>query len=286
MSVTSGAARHEAALVYHPGECPTWKEEVTAAAYTPFSSLLRAVTPESLDKARRRVARLDRAELIRRFQAAYADDKRLVAYVMAGELIERCIPPCFWHELLALDGAVNQRADLVLIDLAWLRRWHPGHASAVRYQRGKALLTGSEAVFLREAEFAFYGGKRPAWQLVGSMSMTLPQQWEAAYLRSTPIKREANATAILSERVRQALHDNLQTTHRTPTFSEADAQASLARRHALWRCSRMVKGESPAMIASRYQQLTGEPITRQTAAKQLEKVRAVLREKGGDFLGG
>jgi hypothetical protein len=116
--------------------------------------------------------------------------------------------------------------------------------------------------------------------------MTLSQQWEAAYLRSTPIKREAEVTAILSERVRQALHDNLQTVHRTPTFSEGDAQASLARRHALWRCSRMVKGESAAMIAARYMQLSGEPITRQAAAKQLGKVRAVLREKGGDFLCG
>jgi hypothetical protein len=156
--IHGGAARHEAALVYHSGECPRWKEEVVvaAAAYAPFSSLLRAVTPEALDKARRRVARLDRAELIRRFQAAYADGKRLVAYVMAGELIARGIPPCFWQDVLALTSAsLNQRADLVLIDLAWLRRWHPDHASVVRYQRGKALLTGSEAVFLREAEFAF-----------------------------------------------------------------------------------------------------------------------------------
>lgn len=240
-----------------------------------------------MDEARRRVAKLDRAGLIQRYRVAFADGGRLVAYVMASELIERGIPPCFWHERLALDSSsVNQRADLTLTDLAWMRRWHPGHASAVRYQRGKALLTGSEVVFLREAEFAFYAGKRQAWQMVGSLSMTERQQWEAAYLRSTPIKREAEATAILSERVRQALHDDLQTIHRTPTFSEAHAQASLARRHALWRCSRMVKGESPTMIAARYQQMTGEPITRQTAAKQLEKVRAVLREKGGDFLDG
>jgi hypothetical protein len=287
--IDGGAAQHEAELVYRPGERPAWREAAnqTVAEYAPFSSLLRTVTPNTLDEARRRVAKLDRADLIQRYRSAHTDGKRLAAYVMAGELVERGIPPFCWHEVLALSSStVNQRADLVLADLAWLRRWHPGHASAVRYQRGKALLTGSETVFLREAEYAFYQGKRPAWQMVGSLSMTPPQQWEAAYLRSTPIKREAEATAILSERVRQALHDDLQTTHRTPTFSEADAQASLARRHALWRCSRMVRGESPTMIAARYQQMTGEPITRQTAAKQLEKVRAVLREKGGDILDG
>jgi hypothetical protein len=286
--IDGGAARHEAELVYHPGERPAWQEAATstAAAYVPFSSLLRTVAPDSLDKARQRVAKLNRADLIRRYGAAYLDGKPLIAYVMARELIERGIPPCFWHDALALDSTtLNQRQHLTLADLAWLRRWHPDHASAVRYQRGKAILTGSEAVFLREAEFAFYGGKRAAWQLVGSMSMTQPQQWESAYLRSTPIKREAEATAILSEGVRQALNDDLKTTHRTNTFTDADAQASLARRHALWRCSRMVKNESPTMIAALYQQLTGEAITRQTAAKQLAKVRAVLREKGGDFLG-
>ncbi|WP_295997167.1 hypothetical protein [Rugamonas sp.] len=276
-----------AELVFHPGECPAWKEEAVTPAYEPFSSLLHSVAPDTLDEARRRVAKLDRADLIQRYRAAYADGKRLTAYVMAGELIERGIPPFCWREVLALDSAtINQCADLMLSDLAWLRRQHPAHASAVRYQRGKALLTGSETVFLREAEFAFYGGKRPAWKLVQSISMTDRQQWEAAYLRSTPIKRAAEAMAILSERVRQALHDNLQTVHRTPTFSEADAQASLARRHALWRCSRMVKGESAAMIAARYMQLTGELITRQAAAKQLEKVHAVLRNKGDDFLCG
>lgn len=259
--------------------------EPSATVYTPFSSLFHAVTPDTLGEARRRVAKLGRADLIQRYRAAFAGGVRLVAYVMAGELVERGIPPCFWHELLALDSAsVNQRADLVLIDLAWLRRWHLDHARAVRYQRGKALLTGTDAVFHREAGFAFYEGERPAWKIVGSLSMTERQQWESAYLRSTPIKREAEATAILSERVRLALLDDLRMTRRTATFGEPEAAATLARRHALWRCSRMVKDSGPTEIAKRYQQMTGTPITRQAAAKQLEKVRAVLIKKGDDFM--
>lgn len=292
------ATQNGAVFVYHQGESPAWKEaddlgrqQVPAPAtqrpeFAPLASLLSDAPLDTLNEVRRRVEHLDRVDLIERYRTAYADGKRLVAYVMAGELIERGIPPCFWHEALALDDTIlAQRELLTLADLAWLRRWHPDHASVVRYQRGKALLTDSETVFLREAGFQFYQGQRPAWKIVGAMSMTERQQWESAYLRSTPIKREAEATAILSRRVHQALHDDLRTTRRTIAFGEAEAAATLARRHALWRCSRMVKGGSPTEIAARYLQLTGTPITRQTVANQLEKVSVVLREKGDDLVG-
>jgi hypothetical protein len=174
--------------------------------------------------------------------------------------------------MLALDNiTVNHREALTLADLAWLRRWYPDHANSVRYKRGKALLTGSAAVFHREAAFLFYQGQRPAWKAVSSLSMTERQQWDAAYLRSTPIKREAEVTNILSARVWQALNDDLQTVYRTATFSEADAQASLSRRHALWYCSRMVKGGSPTEIAVRYEQKTGSPIRDRRWQSNLKK---------------
>jgi hypothetical protein len=294
-----GDADHdEPVLVYHRGEFPAWREadelgqqqvpapaSPTGAEYTPIASLLHATPPETLIEARRRVGRLDRADLIQRYRVAHAGGKRLVAYVMAGELIKRGTPPCFWHEALALEGAtLAQRADLMLADLAWLRRWHPKHISAVRYQCYKGLLTGSETVFHREAAFLFCEGKRPAWKIVGTLSMNERQQWDAAYLRSTPIKREAEATAILSARVWQALHHDLQMTRRTATFSDADAGATRDRRYAIWHCARMVKNGSPTEIAARYTQMTGSPITRQAAAKQLEKVQGVLRAKGDDFM--
>jgi hypothetical protein len=293
-----GSTQHKAEFAYHPGKCPAWKEAgdlgrqqapapaTQPAEFAPLATLLHDAPPDTLNEVRRRVARLDRTDLLERYRTAYADGKRLTAYVMAGDLIERGIPPCFWYKSLALASTTTaQREVLTLADLAWLRRWHPDHASAVRYQRGKALLTGSETVFYREAAFQFYQGKRPAWKVVQAMSMTLSHQWESAYLRSTPIKREAEATSILSRRVHQALRDDLRTTRRTVAFGDAEAAATLARRLAIWHCSRMVKGGSPTEIASRYMQLTGTPITRQAAAKQLDKVGAVLREKGDDFMG-
>jgi hypothetical protein len=250
----------------------------------PLTFMQHAASLDDLCEVRRRVAKLARADLIQRYSTAFNDGKRLVAGIMAAELIERGVPPCFWHDVLALDDpTLDQRADLVLTDLAWLRRWYPDHAGAVRYQRGKALLTGSEAVFRREAEFAFYQGRRPAWKLVSSMSMTERQQWDSAYLRSTPIRRHAALTDAHSVRVRLALSDDLQAARRTAAFTDADAHASLERRHALWRCARMVKMMRPTEIAARYEQMTGTTITRQAAAKQLEKVHVVLRSRGVDF---
>jgi hypothetical protein len=206
----------------------------------PLASLLRASAPDALSEARRRVAKLDRGSLIGRFRLAFAEGKRLVAFVMAEVLVERGILPSFWYEELALDSAtVNQRADLLLFDLAWLRRWHREHASAVRYLRGKALLTGNDAVFHREAVFAFHQGKRPAWKIVGSLSLTERQQWDAAYLRSAPIKKQAEITRNYGKRVRLALKDDLRRTRRTAAFGEAEAQVTLSRRYALWRCVRM-----------------------------------------------
>lgn len=265
----------------HATDCAIAK---LALAVMPLTLMSHATSPDSLEQVRGRVAQLEHADLIQRYRVAYANGKRLVAGIVATELIERNVPPCFWHEVLALDSAsVDQRADLVLADLAWLRRWYPEHASSVRYRRGKRLLTGSDADFRREVQFAFYDGRRPAWKLVSSMSMTERQQWDSAYLRSAPIKRQAERTDLLQARVWQALSDDLQTARRTLAYTDADAQVSLSRRFALWHCSRMVKDGSPTEIARRYHQNTGMSITRQAAAKQLQKVFTVLRAKGADF---
>jgi hypothetical protein len=112
-----GKAQHEAVLAYYPGEHPAWKEvnnsgpqQAPASTnqpteFTPLAELLHGTSPDTLSEVRRRVVQLDRTDLIERYRTAYADGKRLVAHIMAGELIERGIPPCFlargdfagWH---------------------------------------------------------------------------------------------------------------------------------------------------------------------------------------------
>lgn len=250
-----------------------------AADFEPLAPLLQSIQPEKLDAARLRVAELDRERLIDVYRNAFASGKRLTAFIMADELTKRGIPPCFRLDHGAPPpGKIEQRFDLFVADLRWLRREYPDHAKAVRYRRSRTMLTGSERLFHAEAEYAFYSGHRPAWKIVASLSLNDIQQWDCVWLRSAPIKRHDAATQLIRERVFKSLHDDLKTVRRTVAFTDKDATATLLRRQQLWVCSRMVRDGSPTSIAARFRQMTGEEISRQVAAKQLQKIAAVLGE--------
>jgi hypothetical protein len=149
-----------------------------AQGFAPLAPLLRAVGPQKLYQARQSVLRFGREELLNNYRAAFAKGQRIRAFLMAECLVGHGIPPFVWHERLALEGmSVNTRYDLFLSDLTWLRRWHSDHHKIVRYRRCKVMLDGDDTLFHREAEFAFYQGKRPAWKLVGSLSLTNQHQW-------------------------------------------------------------------------------------------------------------
>lgn len=254
-------------------------EAASGEGFVPLASLLSQISRAKRNNASVRVLRLERDELLTRFRAAHTSGKRVIAFLMAEALVRHDVPPFVWHESLALDSAsINQRYDLFLADLVWLRRQYPEHTKVVRYRRCKVLLTGYETIFHREAEFAFFAGKRPAWKLVASLSLSERQMLDCAWLRSAPIKKRAATTEAVSDAVFKALQDDLSRVRRTATFGEAEALATLHRRHALWRCSRMVGAPSPTEIAARYEQMTGSPITRQAAAQQLEKVRTAIRK--------
>jgi hypothetical protein len=245
--------------------------------FAPLAPLLRLVDPFKLKEARQRLIKLERADLLARYRAASASGRRVHASVMAQALVANGVPPFVWQDALVLDGlTVNQRYDLFLADLMWVRRWYRDHNKVVRYRRCKVMLAGGDRLFHQEAEFAFYEGRRPAWKLVASLSLTERQQWDCAWLRSAPIKKRVAATDVLSDHVFKALQDDFSTVRRTATFGEAEALATLRRRHIIWRCSRIVGTTSPTEIAARFEQMTGAPITRQAVAQQLEKVRMAL----------
>lgn len=248
-----------------------------AQGFVPLAQLLRDVGPIKLYEARRRVSAFGRDELLANYRAAISQGQRKRGFLMAEGLVALGIPPFVWHELMPPnDSHVNQRYDQFIADLLWLRRHYPNHTKIVRYQRCKALLTGNEAVFHHEAEYMWYGGRRPAWKMVGSLSMSAHQQWEAAFLRSAPIKKRAAMTEAMSASVFKALQDDLRAVRRTASFGESEATVSLQRRHILWRCSRMADRASPTATAALFEQLTGTVITRQAVAQQLEKVKSVL----------
>ncbi|GAB2857145.1 hypothetical protein GCM10027277_26940 [Pseudoduganella ginsengisoli] len=250
-----------------------------AQGFIPLASLLRLVDPLKLYDVQQNARRFGREELLTQYRTAFKAGQRKRTYVTACALVANGVPPWVWHDGLELDDLhINTRYDLFLADVMWLRRHYPGHADVVRYKRGKLMLTGGDAVFHREAEYAFFRGRRPAWKLAGSLSLNTRQQLEACYLRTAPVKKRAEITAVASEHVYKALRDDLCTVRRTATFGETEALATLQRRHALWRCSRMATSASPTETAVFFEQLTGMPITRQAVAQQLEKIRSTLRK--------
>lgn len=248
--------------------------------FVPLSALLRPVAPKGVERVRKRLAGYGRESLIEGFRKTFATGKRLLAHLMAEELVKRGIPPCCWHERLDWNGAsVSLRYDLFMGDLLWLRCWHRGHAHVIRYSRYQTMLIGLDAAFHREAEYAFWAGRRPMWKLVASLSLTESQQWECAWLRSTPVRTRAAQIEVESPRALDLLRDDLDSVRRTVTFGEAEAEVTLRRRHAIWRSWRIEGTTSPTAIAARYEQLTGEEISRQLVANHLGKIQSVLKGK-------
>jgi hypothetical protein len=254
--------------------------EMEQTCFQPLTPLLTAQRPEKIAAVRSKLETMDRDDLIILSRSSFAAGKRVAFHLSNDELTRRGIPPVFRHHLDRLDKnrTREEMFDLLLADVRWLRREYPDHAkpSRVRYKRSRDMLSFAEPLHLRETEFAFYGGRRPAWKIVGRLSLTNEQQRDCVWLCTAPIKKLIAAIQTEREGVFKALQDDLQRVRRTTTFTEGDAHETLKRRHALWLCSRMVTDESPTAIARRYMQLTGETITRQAVAKQLKKVVQAL----------
>ena len=152
---------------------------------------------------------------------------------------------------------------------------HFEHVKKVRYSRYRELFTFNETKFYAATEYVFYQGRRPAWKIVASLSLTESQQFDLRRLCSAPVaKRRATSNARRGE-VYKILRDDMRTVRRTKNFTNGDAEASLMRRHNLWLCAQMTCGRA-AETAARYFQLTGQEITRDIAKRQLQIVDEIL----------
>lgn len=258
----------------------TYTTPVTASAsgFVSLANLLRPVSSEELDAARQRVAKLDRQTLLYRFSEAFMLHKRLAAFVMAEELTERGIPPCFRHDHLSRTNyIINQTFDLMVYDLRWLKRTYPEHRSVIRYKRCKRMFTGYDRDFHAEAEFAFYDGTRATWKIVKSLRLTEEQQLDCFWLHSAPIAKRVQTLKASRDRIFGILMEDMRSARLTKSFTKEDAKAALFRRHRLW-LSRGYTNNKPAAIAKRYAQLTGMDITPQIASRQLAIVDETLRK--------
>jgi hypothetical protein len=259
----------------------SYKNSVLSGApdFISFLPEFQAITKSKLYEARERVANLDREVLIDKFRSAFNDGKRLAAFMLSEDLNYRGIPPAFrLSHMSSSEYNINQKFDLLVYDLRWLRREHSEHVKKVRYARYRDLFSQNEVYFSKAAEYVFYQGKRPAWKIVASLSMTETQQFDCMWLRSSPISKRHKAAQAMRDDVFNALMENLQTVRRSKSFTDVDAKVTLIRRHALWICSQM-SAKSPSEVAARYMQLTGQNITRHVAARQLQKIDEVLRKQ-------
>jgi len=257
---------------------PRQEREEATEQHVALRPLLDQVNEDKLGEAVRRASHLERSQLLARFRQAFTDHKRVPAFVFAEALIERGVPPFFWHDVIPAELALDQQFDMFLYDVRWLRRTYRTHVDNVRYRRSRQLLSSAESAHHREAEWAFYNGRRRAWQHVKTLSLTDHQQWDCAWLHGTPIKKRILAIQAQSSNVIKTITDGLSKIPRTSTFTDQDAQDAINRRHALWLCKHTTGG-GPTEVAARYRQLTGNEITRQAVAKQLDKIRENLKQK-------
>ncbi|MBC7705732.1 MAG: hypothetical protein H7274_17540 [Rhodoferax sp.] len=256
----------------------TYALSTPGAPVQPLARLVQGIAPDKLVAAATLLASLDRDRLLDRFRRSFHANNRRAALVIADALIERGVPPAFWHAPRStVNYSLEQRADLLTYDVRWLRSAYPGHARVVRYERTRHMLSRVEAAHHRECLFAFYDGRRPLWKIVASLSLTNTQQHDCWLLRSAPVTNRHRVIQAMRDKVFATLPADLKGVRRTRTFTDDNARETLTRRHRLWLCAQMTDG-NPTDIATRYRQLTGEVLSRQAVANQIAKVTAILRE--------
>jgi hypothetical protein len=248
------------------------------AAFSPLSALLKAEDATKLNTAIRVAASRNRHELIERLKQSVMDGKRVQAYALNTALTMQGIPPVFRYPNFNLSQEnVNQKNDLFISDMRWLEHTYMQHLHKIRFSRYKAMFTPILTRFCDAADYVFYQGQRPAWRIVASLALEDGMQHECAWLRSEPIRKIHQGIAHHGEYVKRALEADLATVVRSSSFSDEDAKRSLERRYALWVCSQMTRG-SPTETAKRYEQMTGQSITRYVAFDQLKKINLVTKK--------
>lgn len=256
--------------------------------FRPLAPLLAAIPPDALHAARSRLAELDRETLIAKFRAAFNSGKRTLAFMLAAELTVSGIPPVFRLDHRSSKiYSTNQNFDLLVYDFRWLRHEYPEHHKRVRYARYKLLLTGRESEFHYAALHAFSysklkegdrGGLRSTCEVVRMLSVSDAMQYDCAVLHSAHVKKRIEATEAMRDHVFSIVQDSIRGVRKTSNFDKDDAKKTLFKRHRVWLCSRLTESGSPTETAARFQQLTGDTLTRFAARDQLEKVKKSLKD--------
>jgi hypothetical protein len=236
-----------------------------------LSSIFAEASTEKLSAAKQALCKMDREELINRFRTCFAKGSRLSAFLISEELTKRGIPPCFRHNNLAPDRAhsVNENFDLLTYDVRWIAHKYPEHASVLRGVRAVGIFSG--LAVHSTVSHLYHLGNSPAWLIVKKIKMSPAMQVESYWLRSAPMMRKVKGIIKRRDKVFSALAQRRASIMKTGIDNEM-ANRILVRRVRLWVCAEMAEW-SPSRTADLYERMTGDPIKRNVAAKQLEKIK-------------
>lgn len=242
----------------------------------PLNELLQATSATSLQQLERDLTTVSRTDLANMLataigRAAVATKYRIAAFYISAEMTKRGIPPVF-QGLPELDeDDLTQRYDYCLFDLLWIVTRYPVHV--VQYARYRGVF--QPASFLRTADFIFYQGRRPVWQIVAGMTLTGDQQQECCSLHSRPVASARRKLRHTKDDADQRISDAVRKKDRR---GSGDQEETIRRRQAIWFCAE-IGGWKPQRTADLYEMHTGNAITRQLAAKQMDKVKDDLKKR-------
>lgn len=194
-------------------------------------------------------------QVVENYQQDFRDGERSRAYLEAEALAKRGFPPCFRIRSALADLNENQRFDLIVHDLQWLRAMYPEQRHKIQSSYGRLLSAGD--AWLTTAEY--YRSTKNRWEvwiLVRELRLTIDQQWECRVLRSKDVKQGAAALGRKLDPVRVETMSHL--VDMTRRHGQVKAKGILDRRYAIWRCYEMT-GRSPTK-AARLFNLTFGPI--------------------------
>lgn len=200
---------------------------------------------------------------------------RLKAFLFALELTFRKIAPAFRNRRSEIDckPVLNDRewCDLVLYDAMWLA---VHHASLKEFKR-------LEVTDNPESWIALFGvverilykrkyDKNSNWRIVQNLKVNESQQWECRVLKSKPVKRTALGLGFRQTRIFTQLLEDMPTIQKRGLNKKAAEQILLTRKK-IWVCAEMCEWK-PTRTAMLYRYMTGEEMTKSTAADQISKI--------------
>lgn len=231
---------------------------------------------EALLKAAEEIGTWPDSKLMNQLVMAFEEGSRTHSFLISEELTRRGIPPYLRSLALPLpeyqDCDVNRRFDLLAYDLRWVVATYTDHRTlAPRYMD-----IFKHGRFHKGLEHIAKRGDREIWEIVRDMDLSVDQQWDCHAIRGREVMNERRYIRERRMACLEYLDRSIEAAKSCGLSVERKSEIR-RRRFNIWICSCIAGRDRPTEIARRYRQLTGEQISRQIVARQLEMIPAKIR---------